>query len=80
MPNLTLKNVPDHVYEALKYQAALHYRSLNNEAINCLERILLPQTISAYERLAKIRTLRAKIKAAALSPEEIQAAIDAGRP
>lgn len=79
MPNLTLKNVPDNLYEALKYQAAQHYRSLNNEAIYCLERVLLPQTISAYERLAKIRALRANIKTTLLNPEEIQAAIDVGR-
>lgn len=79
MPNLTLKNVPDHLYEALKYQAAQHYRSLNNEAIHCLERVLLPQTISSHERLAKIRALRATIKTTPLSPEEIQAAIDVGR-
>lgn len=79
MPNLTLKNVPDHLYEALKHQAAQHYRSLNNEAIHCLERVLLPHSMSAYERLAKIRALRASIKTTPLSPEEIQAAIDVGR-
>ena len=39
---LTLKNIPDDVYTRLKLSAELHRRSLNSEAIVCLEAVLLP--------------------------------------
>jgi len=35
---LTLKNVPPHLHRVLKAQARRHKRSLNQEAILCLER------------------------------------------
>ena len=34
---LTLKNIPDELYERLKSAAELNRRSLNSEAIVCLE-------------------------------------------
>ena len=39
---LTLKNIPDAVYARLKLSAEVHRRSLNGEAIVCLETVLLP--------------------------------------
>ena len=38
--SLTLKNVPSRLHRLLKAQAREHKRSLNQEAILCLERIL----------------------------------------
>lgn len=35
---LTLKNIPPHLHRVLKIQARQHKRSLNQEAILCLER------------------------------------------
>lgn len=60
---LTLKNVPDDVYDRLKWSAETHRRSINNEAIVCLEAILVPARISPDERLARARTLRARLGA-----------------
>jgi plasmid stability protein len=39
---LTLKSIPDEVCEKLKASAHAHRRSLNSEAIVCLETVLLP--------------------------------------
>jgi len=39
--SLTLKNVPARLHQILKEQAREHKRSLNREAILCLERTLL---------------------------------------
>ena len=55
---LTLKNIPDTVYERLKISAEAHRRSLNSEAIVCLEAVLLPAKLTPNERLARVRTLR----------------------
>jgi len=50
---LTLKNIPDTVYARLKLSAKIHWRSLNSEAIVCLESVLLPTRIMPDERLAR---------------------------
>ena len=55
---LMLKNIPDEVYERLKAAAEAHRRSLNSEAIVCLESVLLPGRVDPSERLARARALR----------------------
>lgn len=59
---LTLKNVPDEVYARLRWSAEVHRRSINSEAITCLESVLLPERITPAERLARARRLRESIK------------------
>ncbi len=44
---LTLKNIPDDVYERLKDSADLHRRSLNSEAIVCLESVLFAGRVTS---------------------------------
>jgi antitoxin FitA len=56
---LKLKNIPDEIYERLEASAKVHGRTMSDEAIACLETLLLPARISASERLAHIRTIRA---------------------
>lgn len=55
---LTLKNIPDDVYARLKTSAEAHRRSMNSEAIVCLEAMLLPAKVAPTERLARARALR----------------------
>ena len=59
---ITLKNVPDAVYEQLKVAAQIHHRSLNSEVIACLETVLLPVKKAPLERLARARILRAPLE------------------
>jgi plasmid stability protein len=58
---ITLKNIPDAVYEQLKVAAEVHHRSLNSEVIACLETILLPIKKAPLERLARARILRSRL-------------------
>jgi plasmid stability protein len=58
---LTLKNIPDDLYERLKAAASVHRRSLNGEAIVCLESVLNPPKISVAERLERIRRLHEQL-------------------
>jgi antitoxin FitA len=58
---LTLKNIPDEVYERLRFSATIHRRSLNSEAIVCLELALLPMKVATAERLERARALRAQL-------------------
>jgi len=77
---VTLKNIPDDLYEQLKAAAKAHRRSINSEMINCLETILKPRKISPEERLARLRSIRPQIDPNTISLEEMQQAIDDGRP
>jgi plasmid stability protein len=58
---LTLKNIPDDVYARLKYSARVHRRSMNSEAIVCLETVLLPTKLTSAERLSRAKDLRATL-------------------
>ena len=76
---LTLKNIPDDLYQRLKSAASLHRRSLNGEAIVCLERVLIPTKIGVVERLERIRRLRAELPDFELTDAEIDAMKREGR-
>ncbi len=77
---LTLKNIPDAVYEKLKLSAENHRRSLNSEAIVCLESVLLPTKMMPAERLARARELRAALPQGKFGACDIDAAKREGRP
>jgi plasmid stability protein len=56
--SLTLKNIPDDIYERLKASAQRNHRSLNSEVMVCLETVLLPAKVPPEERLSRARMLR----------------------
>ena len=55
---LTLKNIPDAVYERLKQSAESNRRSMNSEAIVCLESALIPSRLTPDELLRRAKVLR----------------------
>ena len=76
---LTLKNIPDDVYERLKHSAEAHRRSMNSEAIVCLEAVLLPTRVPPSERLARARALRAFLGKTKFRARDIDALKRQGR-
>lgn len=79
MANVTLKNIPDDLYEQLKQAAHAHHRSVNSELIHCLEKTFKPTPVSANELAEKASALRRRVAATQLDPEEINAARNQGR-
>ncbi len=79
MPSLTIKNIPDDLYNKLKLVAERHHRSINSEVIMFLKRSLFPQKQTPKDRLTEIRALRSQIPPDAFSSEEIEVAINEGR-
>jgi len=65
VPTLTVKNIPDELYERLKQSAAEHRRSLNSEILVCLERALYSERVDPQAVLARADALRRR---AALAP------------
>lgn len=76
---ITLKNIPDDIYASLRQAADAHHRSLNGEAIACLQRVLLPNAVDPAERLSRARGLRSALPDGAFRVEEIADAIRQGR-
>lgn len=77
---LTLKNIPDAVYDRLKLSAEAHRRSMNSEAIVCLETVLLPTRVTPAERLARARELRASLPKGRFQASDIDELKREGRP
>jgi len=77
---ITLKNIPDEIYESLKNAADAHHRSINSEAIACLERVLLPSKISNEEQIARARKIRESLEGKKFKAADIMKAINSGRP
>ena len=79
MPSLTVKNIPEDLYEQLKHAANAHHRSINSELINCLEKALLPRKITQQERLDSARALRSQVNATVIDAAELDEAKRTGR-
>ena len=77
---LTLKNIPDDVYDRLKSSAEAHRRSMNSEAIVCLEAVLMPSKVAPAERLARARALRDALPAGKFKARDVDAMKREGRP
>jgi len=77
---LTLKNIPDVVYDRLKLSAVAHRRSMNSEAIVCLEAVLLPVKVTPTESLARARELRATLPKGKFRARDIDELKRKGRP
>jgi antitoxin FitA len=82
MPTITLKNVPAKLHARLKSQAKEHKRSLNQEAIVCIEFAMRSERPDPERFLAEARKLRDRIAASgvrASSQKFVRQAIDEGR-
>lgn len=76
---MTLKNIPDEVYGRLKLAAEANRRSMNSEAIVCLETVLLPARVTTADRLARARALRGALPKGKFRARDIDAMKKAGR-
>ena len=77
--SITLKNIPDPIYQRIKLAAKRHHRSMNNEIIACLEQVLAPRPVDIETRLDRARRLREQFAGPALKVEDIAGAIERGR-
>jgi plasmid stability protein len=77
--SITLKDIPKPVHAALKRRAKQHGRSLNKEALACLEMIVTPARVNVNELLADIQSHRASLPGQ-LNDQLIQTAKTQGRP
>lgn len=77
---ITLKNIPDEVYARLKSAAGRNRRSINSEAILCLEAVLMPGALTSDEHIARAREIRSSLGKAKFPAAEIDRGKREGRP
>ena len=78
MATLTIKNLPDELYQELKRRAGENRRSLNREVVYSLEQLIKGERARARPSVADFRALREKYPLSPLSEEELARAIDEG--
>jgi antitoxin FitA len=80
MPSITVKDIPQELYESLKHSAGANHRSLNKEIIACIERTVGSHKIDPEEFLARASELRTKWRGPPITDAELTRAKNAGRP
>lgn len=79
MANLTIKNLPDELYEKIKAIAASNRRSINNEVIVIIENAIEKDPIIYDDAIERVRILREKMNIY-VTEDEINQAKNEGRP
>ena len=79
MITITLKGMPKDVHKALKHRARQHGRSLNKEALACLEQAVAPVRVDVEAMRADLRLHRAQLPGR-LTDALLREARQAGRP
>jgi hypothetical protein len=77
---ITLKGIPENVYIQLRSSAETNRRSINSEAIACLETVLLPRKTSALAHASKAQAIREALKGQTFKPDDIDQFKRTGRP
>ncbi len=80
MATVTVKNIPEELYNRLKSVAAINRRSLNSEIIVCIENAVSSQIIDPDEMLKNARMLRQLTAGYMISDEDFNQAKTEGRP
>ncbi len=79
MRAITVKNIPDDLYEHLIRSAELNRRSINSEIIVCIERAVRTRRIDPEMVLARAKQLRDETVGYTVNDGEFTAAKAAGR-
>jgi plasmid stability protein len=80
MPTITVKNIPDDIYEDLKRSATLHRRSINSEVVVCIEKAVRGHRLNPNEFIHRVEALRNKIDLPPLTDEILRQAKEEVRP
>jgi plasmid stability protein len=79
MATITVKNIPDDLYEQLKQTARANQRSINSEVIYAIRRTVAIQPMDVETVLDRARQTRELTAHYVITDEEIDQAIRTGR-
>lgn len=79
MTSITVKNIPDELYDRLRMSAQTNRRSLNSEILACIEMAVRSQPVDPETFLKEARLLRERSQKYAISDEEFNQSKRQGR-
>jgi len=79
MATITVKNIPDDLYNRLKLQAEANHRSINREIIACIEGSVRSRRIDPEQILTEARRVREITSRYKITDAELDQAKNAGR-
>ena len=79
MYSITVKNIPEDIYESLKHSAKANRRSINSEIIVIIEEAVRSKEIVPEDLIVRARQLREKTASYKITDEEFTLAKRAGR-
>ncbi len=80
MPTITIRDIPEHAYDALRQIASQNNRSINSELINLIGKYKYRSHRSPQEHIIAARKLRKLTENSNISVKDIANAINEGRP
>lgn len=80
MPAITVKRIPNELYERLKESASIHRRSINSEILVCLERVLLTRKVDPKSFISRVEGLQTSLSLPPLTDVILSEVKNAGRP
>ncbi|MBU1702341.1 MAG: Arc family DNA-binding protein [Candidatus Eisenbacteria bacterium] len=80
MPNITIKGLPETLYQRLKNRALRHRRSLNSEVIVCLEQAVNVSPLDPEAWLSSADRSRKRFNLTPLTESDLRKAKEKGRP
>lgn len=78
MASITLKDIPKRLHHQLRARAVRNRRSLNQEALACLEQVMAAEPVDVEGPLRKARALQKRVKP--IKHSDIDDWINQGRP
>ena len=79
MPSITVRDIPQELYDRLRILAEANRRSINSQIITFLDRSVGSRLIDPNATIAEARVLRERTAVYVLGDEELQAAKTHGR-
>jgi antitoxin FitA len=79
MVTVTIKNIPEQIYERIKGQAKLNHRSINGEILSILEQAISLPPIDVQATLERARKVRELTANYSVTADEIEKMINEGR-
>jgi plasmid stability protein len=79
MATVTVKNIPDNLYDKLKKTASYNHRSINSEIIFCIENTVKSRKINADDFLNQLNNFYKNIDIPPLTDEKLREYKEDGR-
>jgi plasmid stability protein len=79
MVTVTIKNIPEEIYERIKTQAKVNHRSINGEILSILEQAISIPPIDVEATIKRARKVRELTAQYTITADEIEKLINEGR-